>query len=164
MGYEPTVADVEAAGLVLGDIIDRSDSMDVEEALDFRLAAERLRASCNDTIAMLDTQLKRIMEGGVERHGRRYFKTRKKEKQRFAHSTIAGAVIKASTPEGATASQAARTAVDLMGKIYVSDSTSARTGALHALGLNTDRHRPESVRTYEQGDEIIDFEQLPGGR
>ena len=166
-GYRPTVADIEAAMMVFQDVSDLSDSLSAEDALDYRLAIERVRKAGADTISDLDTQLKKVLEGQMVRHGRRYWVGRKKESVRFDHGKIAGTVVRMASqpdedgvfPEGVVA---ARTAVDLMSKLYISDSTGAKIGALNSLGLNTDRDNLGSVRTYEKGERIVTFMDAPG--
>lgn len=179
--YPIAPADVAAATDFLDQVADQSDSMEAETALDFRLELERLKKKCADVISDIDTQLKRVLEGNVERHGRRYYKSRKKTTVRFEHGKIAGRVIKVATEavqedfedmagrgmtpgEKLIATRTAQRSVDLMQRLYVTDSTDAKIGALNSLGLSSDRKNPKSVRTWHEGEEIIDFAPTSGGR
>lgn len=166
--YKPTTADIDAAGMVLADITELSDSLSAEDALDYRLAIERLRAVAADTIKDLDNQLRRVLEHQVERHGRYYWIGHKKDTERFMHGAIAGEVQRqALQPDPDTgqipdARTAVRRAVALMRGLYLSDSTKAKIGALSALGLNTDRNNPDSVRTWTKGEKIVEFRPIGG--
>lgn len=161
--YKPTTADIDAAGMVLKDITELSDSLSAEDALDYRLAIEKLRAAAADTIKDLDTQLRRVLEHQVERHGRYYWIGHKKDSERFIHGKIAGEVQRRAlqpdpdSGEIPDAPTAVRRAVALMRGLYLSDSTKAKIGALHSLGLNTDRNNPASVRTWTKGEKQLEF-------
>lgn len=166
--FKPTVEDIDAAGMVLRDISELSDSLSAEEALDYRLAIEALRTQGANTISDLDTQLRLVLEKQVERHGRYYWIGRKKESERFLHGKIAGAVIRRALepddngeiPDAATA---VRRAVALMSGLYLSPSTKAKIGKLSAIGLNTDRDNTESVRIYELGEKELKHRPIGGG-
>jgi hypothetical protein len=159
-----TIEDVLASCDVLVDVQNASDSMTAEQCVEYRVACEAVLKAAKDAISLLNTQFVKIAETDVIRDGRRFYVGRKKDRVRFDHDAIEAAVIEAViadkyADEGWHAAGAARggarQAADLMRKIYVTDSTPAKTTALAALGLNTDRDNPQSVRTWEQGEKIV---------
>ena len=153
-----TIEDVLASCDVLRDVQEASDSMTPEECIEYRIACEAVARAAADAIALCNMQFIKMAEQDVVMDGRRFYVGRKKDRVRFDHDKIAGKVVTAAV-DGAigavTPAKAAAQAVDLMSKIYLSDSTTAKVGALAALGLNTDRDNPTSVRTWEKGEKIV---------
>lgn len=166
--FPMTIPDVLASSDVLVDVQDASDSMTAEQCIEYRVACEKVLRAAKDAITMLNTQFVKIAETDVIRDGMRYYVGRKKDQVRFSHDVIAGKVIdtavartrdeknfSTSDPSLVFVRDGARQAVDLMTKLYVADSTDAKIGALNAIGLNTDRGNPRSVRTWTPGDKVV---------
>jgi hypothetical protein len=151
-----TLGDVHASADVLLDVADYSDTMTPEQCIEYRVACEAVAKAAKTAIDLLNMQFVKVAETDVIRDGRRFYVGRKKDRVRFDHDLIEAAVVTtAAAHSPGTAISGARQAADLMRKLYVSDSTDARIGALNALGLNTDRHNERSVRTWEPGEKIV---------
>jgi hypothetical protein len=164
-----TIPDVEASCDVLVDVQDASDSMTPEQCIEYRVACEAVLKAAKTAIDLLNMQFVKISETDVIRDGRRFYVGRKKDRERFDHDLIEATVVaeavdrsEADDGERFVARTAARAAADLMRRLYITDSTSAKISALNALGLNTDRQNPRSVRTWEQGDRAV-FDIPAGG-
>jgi len=163
--WRPTTADVEASTDVLRDVTNLSDSLTAEEAVEFRIAVEKVLAECRLTIDMLNMQLVKVLETDVVRDRRRFYVTRKKDNERFDHDAICGGVVNHTLrgefdfetgeviePER---DEAVRQAVHAMRNIYVSDSTKAKVGQLDRYGIPRERDDPRSVRTWTPGEKIV---------
>lgn len=151
-----TIPDVLASCDVLVDVQDASDAMTAEQCIEYRVACEAVLRAAKAAIDLLNMQFVKVSETDVIRDGRRFYVGRKKDRVRFAHDIIEAAVVaQAAAASPGTAISGAREAADLMRKLYVTDSTEAKIGALNALGLNTDRTNARSVRTWTPGDKIV---------
>ena len=159
--WTPTTADVEASIDVLKDVIGISDTMTAEEAVEFRIAIERVVSECKMAIDMLNMHLLTVLEQDVIRDRRRFYVTYKKDHERFDHDAISGGVIRYVTQpddDGVIPStvEAARNAVHAMRNIYVSDSTKAKVGQLDRYGIPRDpKTDAKSVRTWTPGEKIV---------
>lgn len=160
--WTPTTADVEAATDVLKDVVGISDTLTAEEAVEFRVAVERVLAECRLTIDMLNMHLLTVLEQDVIRDRRRFYVTRKKDHERFDHDAISGGVIRyvtaadEETGELPNRVEIARNAVHAMRNIYVSDSTKAKVGQLDRYGIPRDPNTdPRSVRTWTPGEKVV---------
>lgn len=159
--FKPTIPDVEAGTDVLRDVADMSDSLTPTEAVEFRVAVERVLAECRLTIDLLNMQIIKTLEQDVVRDGRRFYVGRKKESERFDHDAICGAILShvADLPDmvdtEGDGAFAAREAVHAMRNIYLSDSTKAKVGQLDRYGIPRDRDDPASVRSWTPGEKIV---------
>lgn len=167
--FRPTVPDILASADVLDDVHELSDSLTAVEAVEFRQAAEVVLAKARNTIAALNEQLVKVLEGDIVRDGRRYFVRRKKDTERFDHSAIAGGVMAHLTVLAHDEMEkghdddyfdgfldGGRQAIDVMSNIYLSDSTKAKVGQLDRYGIPRDPVKdPKSVRVWTPGDKAV---------
>lgn len=174
--FPTTIPDVLASQDVLVDVQNLSDSLSAEECVEYRIACEKVLRQAQEAVKLLNMQMVKVLEHDVIRDGRRFYVGHKKDRVRFQHSAIQAQVVTtavARVAAGMTSGSldehyemyvraGAREAADLMAKVYISDSTDARVGAVNALGLNTDRHNPKSVRTWEKGEKAV-FDVPAGG-
>lgn len=134
-----TPSDVLAAGDVLADINDASDSMDVETAVDFLEAITALKARVGETIEMLHVQLVSILESPREINGNRYEVRPSDGKWRPDHMLVHGEVKRRALVDGETGElrdtpDAVEWAITKMHDLYASASTMPKVGALKSIG------------------------------
>lgn len=152
----PTVADVAAAGDVLGEIQEASDHLSVEQAVAFRAEIDRLARRLKMTLSLIDAHLIRTLESPIVRDGVEYAVKRKKDRRRFDHGRIASGVQTRARYHPETgerledADAILKRGVQLMREIYLSPSVEAKVTVLEALGFVRD-----DVETYELGDQYI---------
>lgn len=151
---------------LLDDVINEADSHTIEQAVVVRHTIAEVITKAKEAIAALDVHLTSEMElyEPVQFKGWEFTNVRKAEKTRFAHGTIAGRVQKlavtAGTDDNGETSplEAVRHAVEMMRRIYLSDSTGAKVGELKRLGIDI-----ADVRTKTYGDKEIRSSPLQAG-
>jgi hypothetical protein len=157
---------VEASIDVLKDVIGISDTMTAEEAVEFRIAIERVVSECRLAIDMLNMHLLTVLEQDVIRDRRRFYVTRKKDSERFDHDAIGGGVVRFALEQVIDTETgeivefdkevAVREAVHAMRNIYVSDSTKAKVNQLDRYGIPRDpKTDSKSVRTWTPGEKVV---------
>lgn len=132
-----TRADIEAMVDVLDGIIETSTEVSLEEALSTKEALEGLIGTAKLASSMLETQAIRQLEQPKVVNGKRWKRTNLYAK-RFDHGKIGSMVIEEAaidrdTGEVRSTKDALRRALHFWMKIYLSDSTSAKTGELKRL-------------------------------
>lgn len=138
-----TPGDILAATDLLSELIEESDTLAVDDAIQMIEVVSLLSSEARRTIDLLTAHLHKVMEkGGRELAGRRYT-TSPRTKQTYDHDTIAAKVIhRALKPdengELPPARDAVNFAVTLMRDLYVSDSTKAKVGVLKGDVLELD--------------------------
>lgn len=158
-----TIGDIHAAADVLIDVGEYSDTMTPAQCIEHRIACEVVLKAAQDAIALLNTQFVKVAEQDVVMDGRRFYVGRKKDRVRFDHDKIIRHVRTLAALDHqddgyerlAGINVGAEAVAAMLKQIYLSDSSTAKVGALSALGLNTDRDNPESVRTWERGEKIV---------
>jgi hypothetical protein len=134
-----TSADLEAAIDVVDDIARDSEQLSVEDAVNALDALERLAAAIREAMSLVETQAVQQLEQPKVVNGRRYVR-HDEYKRRFNHDRIAKMVadraIADRNGELLSTKDAVRNAANLMRKIYVSDSSTAKVGMIrHYLGV-----------------------------
>jgi len=160
--FVTTIDDVLASTQVLEDVMNRADSFTAEEAIEFRVAVEKVQAAAKLTIDLINQELLRSLDGqpGIERDGVLYFVGAKTVKTVTDHDAVGFAVEGVvhevlhemdDEGEGVNAEQvvaAARAAVKVMRDLYISPSTSVKVQQLDKYGISrsvVDKQRGEKV-------------------
>lgn len=134
-----TPADIEAAIDVVDDIARESELLGVEDAVNTLEALERLAAAVREASSLIETQAVQQLEQPKVINGRRYVR-HDEYKRRFNHDRIAKMAAERGVAdrngEILSPRDAARNTANLMRKIYVSDSSTAKVGMMrHYLGV-----------------------------
>jgi len=135
-----TPEDIRAAGDVLDDVAELSDSMDIETAVAYREAANELWKKVRDTIGLIDTQLVTVLESPRAINGMLYEVRQSDGKWRPDHMPVDSAVkhhslVDTETGEFRETKLAVEAAIAIMADLYRSASTMPKVGALADLGL-----------------------------
>jgi hypothetical protein len=165
-GYKPDVDNVLDAQQVLNDARDMTDDMTAVEAVEYRLAAEKVKRAAQEVIDFCNQRLIYILDGqpAIIREGRKFYVGRKAERERFDHERIAIGVadhvyeshIDTETGEiTASHQQVGRETAFAMRNIYTSDSTKAKVTQLDRYGINRDENKPGSVREVLRGEKQV---------
>lgn len=136
-----SVGDFIAMQDVLNGLAEDSDSLSADEAIAALEALGELASVLKRTESMVETALRRHLEGGSRELGGRMYGLGKKGEWRFRHRDVIARVAEvASTPnvdgEVPTARDAAISAARTMLALYASDSTKPKATALKALGFH----------------------------
>jgi hypothetical protein len=158
--FIPGIPDVKALDDVVNDITELSDTLDVDQAVAFRVALVSHLAAVRLAIDALDMQLVKVMELPRTEGGWVHIVRRKKEKVRFDHGAIARRVRELAVidenGDGVTFPRvAAEQAVAMMSDLYLSDSSKAKIGALKVLDIDR-----SDVESFERGDLYVDVTPL----
>lgn len=136
-----TPEDIRAAGDVLDDVAELSDSMTVEQAVAYREAANELWTKVKQTIGLLDTQLVTVLESPRAFNGMLYEVMQSDGKWRPDHMLVDQEVqrqslINMETGEFRDPTEAVQAAMETMSDLYRSAQTMPKVGGLKKLGLN----------------------------
>lgn len=138
-----TPADILAATDVLTQAQDESDDMPFETAIALREAVTELKRRASETVGLLEMEMLRQVESAPKTVGGVTYIAVNDSKDTWDHDAIEARVVAAArlaavdheTGEVDPA-EAARRAAWFMRKVYVSPSTTAKTGALGELDLD----------------------------
>ena len=131
--------DIAAMLDVIDDMVEGTDSLDVEAAIALRESVVELRRRANVLLGLIDTQLIAILESPREFNGQRY-RVAKDGKWEPFHDKVHAAVkeralVDRETGELRGSGQAVEEAIRLMTECYVAPSSFPKTGALEKMGL-----------------------------
>jgi hypothetical protein len=135
-----TTADIQAITDVVTAYTNESDSLTVEQGVEFLDVLNELKRTVTAAISMTEMQMCSILESPRIMNGKQY-EVKSAGKWRPDHSSVKAAVKRASvadpeTGEMRTVFDAADQAMELMYALYVAPSTMPKTGALEKLGLD----------------------------
>jgi hypothetical protein len=136
-----TKGDILAAIDLLAELCNAADQLEVDEATAFSELLGQLGSEVKRTASMIDTALKAHLEDGARQVGDRVYAKKRDGKTRFDHDHIGTRVAALAAIDTETgqiresAHDAAREAVRLMMKLYVSPADKPHTVHLAALGL-----------------------------
>ena len=138
-----TPADILAATDVLTQAQNESDDMPFVVAVALREAVTELKRRATETVGLLEMEMLRQVEAGSKTVGGVTYIAVNDNKDAWDHDAIEARVVEAAkgiATDHETGvmdpAEAARRAAWLMRKIYVSPSTTAKTGALGELDLD----------------------------
>jgi hypothetical protein len=164
-GYRPDVDNVLDARQVLNDARDMTDDMTAEQAVEYRLAAEKVKKAAQEVIDFCNQRLIHILDGqpAIIREGRKFYVGRKAKRERYDHDAIASQVATAVLVADGLIDESTGEIVDLrfgkiaidvahaMKDVYTSDSTKVKVTQLDRFGINRDENKPNSVREVLRG-------------
>jgi hypothetical protein len=131
--------DILAMTDVLEDMVEATDSLDVEGAIIMRESIVELRRKAGVLLGLIDTQLISILESPREFGGQRYRVANEGKWLPYHDKVVAEvkkrAVVDLETGEMRSPGEAAEAAIKLMADCYVSPSGFPKTGALERMGL-----------------------------
>lgn len=135
-----TPQDILAAGDVLADLEELSDSLSVEDAVAYREAVTDLLTRVKTALGLIDTQLVNTLESPRPINGMLYEVRKSDGKWRPDHMLVDNAVKRVSwidpeTGEIFEGSEAVDRCMAIMADLYRSASTMPKVGALDKLGL-----------------------------
>jgi hypothetical protein len=132
--------DIAAMTDVLEDMVEDTDSLDVESAIVLRESIVELRRKANVLLGLIDTQLISILESPREFGGQRYRVANEGRWLPYHDKVVAEvkkrAVVDLETGEVRSPGEAAEEAIKLMADCYVSPSAMPKTGALDRMGID----------------------------
>jgi hypothetical protein len=135
-----TPQDVLAAVDVLNEITERSDNLELDEAIAFKEAAEQLKAAVGKCLSLLETQLRQQLEGQSRQVGTRLYTTKADGKWRPEHDVIRAKLISRCSVDGNGEIRRTADALsmmwDLMKALYIEPSKMPKTGGLDKLNLD----------------------------
>ena len=135
-------ADIRAAIDVLRQAQNESDDIDFDLAAELRLACQELGRTNRETISLLETEMLRQCEAGSKEHDGIVYIAVNNRKDIYDHDMIEARVVEMARERAVdengvvNAAEAARQAAHLMRGAYVAPSTTARKGALEAMGVS----------------------------
>lgn len=138
---EITIADLRAVGDVADALAEQSDGLSAEQSVQLLTAAREAKAKLQAAIDMLEAQALTTIEQPIL-VGKTAWTKKPEFKRRPNWVLIRSTVIdQASAPSQETGEfphprDAAEAAVSMMAALYVSPSTSPKTGGVKALGLS----------------------------
>ena len=163
-GYKPTVPDVLASMDVLNDVANASDSMTPAEAVEFRIACEKVKRAAQTAIDLCNTQLVLILDGqpAIIRDGRKFYIGAKSEKTRTDHDLVAKHVVGVALdvaremdvddpdPEPSELIViGAKAAIQIMRDLYLAPSDNAKKQQLDRYGI------PRNVIDVLRGEKMV---------
>jgi hypothetical protein len=165
--FVPTVADILASCDVIRDVEDAADSMPPAQAVESRIALEKVIKAARDAIGMLNTELLKRLDGqpAIVREGQKFYVGPKKESKTFDHDGIEAGVIRWVHAEREPAwdeRRKVREAVHAMAQIYVSPSTDAKVTQLDAFDIPRRENADNSVLSVLRGVREVKSIPAPG--
>jgi hypothetical protein len=165
-GYQPPPADIEAAAFVCHDVREESEAYTATEAIEMRIALERLIGAAREAISFLDMSLLKLLDGQPEiiRDGRKFYVAAKTVRERVDHDAVidhvrhicrdaAGEVDDAAEryDEGSRdlIAVGAGLGAKVMRDLYLSDSTSVKKQQLDRYGI------PRNVIDVQRGAKMV---------
>jgi hypothetical protein len=135
-----TTADIQAVTDVVNAFTNESDSLTIEQGVEFLDVLNELKKAVATAIGMTEMHMCSILESPRIINGKQY-EVKSAGKWRPDHDSVRAAVKRASiadpeTGEMRTAFDAAEEAMELMYSLYVAPSSMPKTGALEKLGLD----------------------------
>lgn len=137
MTRDEIVADLQATVDYAARITELADTFDFETNADVRDALARAKTAIEAAIGMLDGELVRQLEDGDRIYGNERWMRTRKYTERTDHDVIVKAVVNAAAMHE-DPFRAAYDAAKAMQSLYVSNSTSAKKGAVDKLSVARD--------------------------
>lgn len=143
--FNITEGDLLAMLDVLAAIGEASDDLDGPSAARMRALVAQVKTSAAEVFGLLETRLMALTDGQAIVVEGEVFVKGDKTAYRPDWQVIRRAILTTALADGATATEAAATVVDLMKELYVSPSTKPKAAGLKAVKLNYDKAGHEEI-------------------
>lgn len=135
-----TLADLKAVLDVLDDVIEHADSLDVEQALEYRAMCQQVAERAKTAAGLLQTTVMTELEGQPRQIGNKILAVKSTGKWRPNHDKIRSKIVSRAivddNGEATDAEQAADTAVRLTYELFVAPSAAPKQTGLKRLRLS----------------------------